>query len=60
MHLLLGTLAWLAASALTGVYLYDLAEKRGYEKGWKDAEEWIVKLESEVDAERVKIWREEG
>lgn len=60
MHLLLGILASLSAAALSAGYLYDLAEKRGYAKGWKDAEEWIVELESEVDQARVKIWREEG
>jgi len=35
------------------------AHKRGYAAGWKACEEFIVKLESDVDQERQKIWREE-
>jgi len=33
---------------------------RGYEKGRRDAEEWIIKLESDVDQARQEIWRQEG
>ena len=36
------------------------AWQRGYAKGWKDAEEWIVALETEVDQARQEIWKEEG
>ena len=36
------------------------AYRKGYQKGWAAAQEWIVTLETEVDRERQKIWREEA
>jgi len=50
-------------SLVIALFLLELAceragWQRGYQKGWKDAEEWIVKMETEVDQERVKIWKE--
>ena len=34
--------------------------KSGYTQGRKDADNWWVGVESEVDQARVKIWREEA
>ena len=32
--------------------------RRGHEHGWKAAKEWIVEIETEIDRERQRIWRE--
>lgn len=57
-----GICAWIAAVALLlgySVWSHMAAYKRGYEKGRKDADDWWLREEEEVDRERVKIWREE-
>lgn len=57
----------LIAAALIGLmywFGYVDGKQRGYKKGKQDAEQaelnWWTKAESEVDEERVKIWREES
>ena len=40
-------------------YCQKKAYRRGYQQGRSDAEEWIVKLETDVDQARQEIWREE-
>jgi hypothetical protein len=59
-HQLGGLFCLLAGCVLIAIYAYARGFEDGYQTGWRSAEEWIVKLESEVDAERVKIWRGEG
>jgi hypothetical protein len=54
----LGGICLAIALFLIELLCQQKAWQRGYQKGWKDAEEWIVKLETEVDQERVKIWKE--
>jgi hypothetical protein len=55
---ILGGISLVGALFLLQLACQRVAWQRGYAKGWKDAEEWIVKLETEVDQERVKIWKE--
>ena len=55
---LLGGIFLVVALFLVELACQRAAWQRGYQKGWKDAEEWIVKMETEVDQERVKIWKE--
>jgi hypothetical protein len=55
---IIGGVSLLVALFLLELACHRVAWQRGYQKGWKDAEEWIVKLETEVDQERVKIWKE--
>lgn len=38
---------------------YERGQKCGYRRGWEAAENWIVKLETEVDQARQEIWRGE-
>lgn len=39
---------------------HDEGYKAGVESGCKETDNWWIGLESEVDKERVKIWREEA
>jgi len=55
---ILGGICLMIAVFLFLMIVQKAAWQRGYQKGWKDAEEWIVKMETEVDQERVKIWKE--
>jgi hypothetical protein len=54
----LGGLCLLLALFLIELVGQRIAWARGYTKGWKDAEDWIVKLETEVDQARQEIWKE--
>jgi hypothetical protein len=57
-----------AANLLSCVWHFFIVKKmiaprlyrEGYEQGRRDADNWWVNLEREVDLERQKIWREEG
>jgi hypothetical protein len=64
MQILGGVLSLLAGLGLIVVYAHELGrkrgEKKGFDRGFKAAEQWIVELESGVEKERQKIWREEG
>lgn len=40
-------------------YGYQKGHERGLHEGRKAADDWWINQESEVDRERVKIWREE-
>jgi hypothetical protein len=64
MRELFAGLSILAGVALVGAYAYNFgrlrAYKEGYTQGRKDADNWWQGVESEVDRERVKIWREEA
>lgn len=42
------------------VEAYERGQRKGFDRGWKASEEWLVRAESDVDRERQKIWREEG
>ena len=64
MNYLLGASSLLSALALICAYCrfwgYNCGLKDGYQQGRKDAEEWIVKLETDVDQARQEIWRQES
>lgn len=57
---MLGCLCLASAVLLTLWYIERAGYKRGYSKGRHDTEEWIVRMEAEVDQARQKIWRSEG
>jgi len=54
----LGGVCLVAALVILELLGQRKAWARGYQKGWKDAEDWIVKLETEVDQARQEIWKE--
>jgi hypothetical protein len=64
MNQLGGICAFACAFALTGVYFFqwgrESGRKDGYEQRRKDEEEWWIKIDQQVDRERVKMWRDEG
>lgn len=49
------------ALALLGLSVWSHLEayNRGYEKARKEADDWWLDMEEEVERERVKIWRDE-
>lgn len=40
------------------LYFHRRGYKRGYERGRKDCEHWVCELDSSVEREREKMWKE--
>ena len=54
----LGYVAFFLGLLIFSVLTHLEAYNRGYEKARKDADDWWLDMEEEVDQERVKIWRD--
>lgn len=57
-HFFIGALAFLGFILLTYSGASIIAWLRGYQKGWQDAEEWLAKMETEVEETERDLWRE--
>jgi hypothetical protein len=59
--------ALLAGVILLGASIFDLGYKRGFRRGFREGQEWLdlnkqhdwTAMETQVQREREKIWREE-
>ena len=49
----------LAAIGWGFAFCFRCGYEAGSKEGWDKAQEWIIKMETEVDQARQEIWREE-
>jgi len=59
MNPITGIMAILGAISLLCLGAYEFGANRGYEQGRHDENEWLLKIESDIEAAREDLWRED-
>lgn len=58
MREILFRIVFLALIGMAVWLYYKLGYRRGYNRGRKDCERWVCELDSSVEREREKMWKE--